>query len=87
MNEKKKFLIFLLILISFMSISGISASAMDNTTSIDEGISLDGAVAIDNSFNNQLSQDLNNSNDYLIVPENTVSKNLSSENIKCGYAK
>lgn len=83
MNNKKKYLILLLILISFMSISGISASAIDNTTSIDGGVGLVDEVLVDDSSQNQLSQNLNVSNDYSTIQGNLniISRNISSENL------
>lgn len=81
MNDRKKWLIFLLILISFVSISGVSATAMDNVTSIDEGIGLDEALLVDDSFDNQLSHDLNYSNSIQNNNVNVISRNLSSVNL------
>ena len=81
MNDRKKWLIFVLILISFVSISGVSATAMDNATSIEEGIGLDDAVLVGDSFDNQLSQELNNSNAVQDNSVNLISRNLSSANL------
>lgn len=83
MNDKKKYLILMLILISFASISGISASAIDNTTSIDEGIGLNETVIMDDSSQNQLPQNLNVSSDYSVISENRnfISRNITSENL------
>ena len=65
-----------------MSISGVSASAIDNATSIDESIALDEAILVDDSFENQLSQDLNNSNSIQNNNVNVISRNLTSENLE-----
>ena len=78
----KKYLIFLLILISFVSISGISASAIDNTTSIDGGIDSNTSAIIEDSFENQLSQNLNDSSECLASQDvKVISENFSSKNI------
>lgn len=83
MSDKKKYLIFLLILISFASISGISATAIDNSTSFDGGIALDEHEPIDDSFENQQPQELNDSEDCLTASEDLkiISENMSSKTL------
>lgn len=46
-NNKRKYLIFLLILIAFVSVGGVSANIQDNTTSITDVDVLDETVLID----------------------------------------
>ncbi|WP_298520007.1 chitobiase/beta-hexosaminidase C-terminal domain-containing protein [uncultured Methanobrevibacter sp.] len=83
MDINKKYLIFILILISFASIGAVSADAIDNVTSVDGDIALDEALMEDDSPQNQLSQNMADSKDYMSAEDNinVISGNFSSTSL------
>lgn len=79
-NNKKKYLIFILILIAFVSIGGVSANTQDNTTSITNTDVLDETVLIDDSlYDDQPTMLSNPTSDFNNTVEVDDNPQLSSQ--------
>ena len=79
-NNKRKYLIFLLILITLVSIGGVSANTQDNTTSIANENVLDETVLIDDSlYDDQPTMLINPTTDFNSTVEVDDNSQLSSQ--------
>lgn len=80
MNDKRKYLIFLLILIAFVSVGGVSANNQDNTTSISNVDVLDETVLIDDSlYDEQPIIEVDSTTDFNNTVEVDDNPQLSSQ--------